>query len=99
MKNNGEVNKFKYNILKGFLSAKGFYRAHIKFKNGGKYIGGAKHCPSVYAGKCSFYENRHVVVPGTFVEYFENNKLVKYPYWQLGLFEWQKISEKVEDEG
>lgn len=97
MKNSGEVNKFKYNILKGFLSAKGFYRAHIKFKNGGKYIGGAKHCPSVYAGKGSFYEAISVRVPGTYVEYFEN-KLVKYPYWQLGIFDWAEINEEKDDE-
>jgi len=96
MKNDGNVSKLKYNILKGFLTAKGFYRAHIKFKNGTKYIGGAHNCLCVYAGKSSFYEVMEEVIPGTAVVYFEN-KLTKYPYWQLGLLKWRKIIQETND--
>lgn len=92
-----EVNKTKYIILKGLLTVKGFYRTLAKFKNGGRYIGGAKKCPSIYAGRGSFYEAISVRVPGTYVEYSEN-KLVKYPYWQLGIFDWTEINEEKDEE-
>lgn len=88
MKNN--INKFKYTLLKLYMSMKGIYRTLFVFENGKRYVGGAYNTPSIYTGKTTFYEFRSGIEPSTGVAVFDY-KLKTYPYWQIGLYKWTEI--------
>lgn len=88
MKNN--INKFKYVLLKSYMTLKGVYRTLFVFKNGRKYTGGAYNALSIYTGNATFYECKTGIEPTTGVAVFDY-KLKTYPYWQIGLYDWMEI--------
>ena len=77
-------NKFKFFLLKTYLSIRGFFRS-LEFKKNKVYHGGRNNRDAIYMGNNTFYEQISLTVPG-FCYY--NNKPIKYKYWELGYFKW-----------
>jgi len=86
---------FKYNILKTYLSVKGWFRTKFFFEELETYRGGSKNYVSIYRGNRTFYEQENQSVPTFGVQYYSTRNK-QYPYWQLGMFEWKKITAKIE---
>lgn len=83
---NEKANKFKLFLLKSYLSIRGFFRS-LGFKKNETYHGGRNNRDAIYMGKNTFYEQIAMSVP-EFIYY--NNKAVKYKYWELGYFKWNR---------
>lgn len=86
------ANKFKLFLLKSFLSIRGFFRS-LKYKKNQTYHGGRNDRDAIYMGDNTFYEQISMAVPGFC--YF-NNKPIKYKYWELGYFKWNRITANIE---
>ena len=87
-----KANKFKLFLLKSFLSIRGYFRS-LKYKKNATYHGGRNDRDAIYMGNNTFYEQISMAVPGFC--YF-NNKPIKYKFWELGYFKWDRITAKIE---
>ena len=85
----------KKNLLKTYLSCKGWFLTKTFFVEGNTYSGGPNKALSIYRGNRVFYEQQQVSTMGVLAY---STKNVTYPYWQLAFFKWLKISTKIVNE-